>query len=282
MLVRRSRRPDFWRAVAGGFLLGCALIGAVVVGRWSSHDHKATRSSTPRLVKLTPHLPPMRAHGCTDTWVATRGGTDWTFPGNWSARRVPSQDDRACIPDGALVLLNGARATVASVAVEGTLSMDNAAMLDLDNASQRSSFEVLVLQNARLEGRSPVIVTGTFSWLRGGVVEGPAPITLARRSVTGFDAGDGGRGVLLRRLMLARGRFELISGALYVTGKITNFGHMVVNNISPRGYPAGLLNAKGRPVAITGKLRKQVPPGVQPGTPGSRRGRPPPRRGVPG
>jgi hypothetical protein len=259
-----KRYSDFWRALAAGLLLGSVLIGAAVVVR--SHDSGSEQAPQPALPAATSatRLRPMRARGCTDTWTAATTTSDWTSAANWSAGRIPGPADRACIPDGALVSLsNGTSTAVGSVAVEGTLSLDGRAVLDVDDPARPSSIVVLVLRNATLRGRSPLTVTGTFSWDNGGVLEGPGPMRLGRRSNTTFDPGDGGKGVL-KRPLLTYGEFDLASGAVYVVGHITNFGNMHGNVRSPRGFPAGFLDGAGRPVKLTGK----VPPGLVPGSSG--------------
>jgi hypothetical protein len=112
------------------------------------------------------------------------------------------------------------------------------------------------------------VVQGVLGWMKGGSIDGPGGMLLSKGSSTTFDAGDGGKGVLKRRLV-ARGRFELVSGALYLGSvRVTNTGDMTVNTKSPRGFPAGLLNLDGRPVRITVRRRSEVPPGATTGTPG--------------
>jgi hypothetical protein len=262
--VREGRYSDFWRATAAGLLLGSVLIGAVLFSR---HGHESRKGRpTPTAVVLADRLPPMRAKDCTDTWTNATSGTNWANSLNWSAGRPPTPDDRACIPDGALVTLNAQSVSIAGIAVEGTLALGDGAVLDLTDPARVSKFEVLVLKNATLTGRSPVEVTGTLSWQNGGVIAGRGPMRLDRHSNTTFDAGIGGAGAV-RRPMLAYGRFELTSGAIYVHAPITNAGYMHLDYGYQRGFAAGFLNPSGRPVRLTGNGRRS-PATLMAGDPG--------------
>ena len=84
--------------------------------------------------------------------------------------------------------------SIASAAVEGTLTLDRGAKLALADRGRPSSIEVLVLRKATITGHSPLTVTGTLTWGNGGRIEGDAPLLLARGSSTTFDPGDGGNG----------------------------------------------------------------------------------------
>lgn len=238
-----GRYIAFWRALAAGLLLGSVMVASVLFSRAAHSSRPAARTSQ-SAVLTQPR--PMRARGCTDTWLKT-SLTEWTVAANWSAGRVPTVADRVCIPDGAVVGLHGYATVVASIAVDGTLSVTDGAALVLDNPAQRSSVETLVLNRAKLGGRSPLAITGTLDWESGGELAGPATVTIAKRANASFDPGVGGKGTVRCRLVI-NGTFDLASGALYVGSAITNRGYMHVVNSSAGGYAAGLLDLRGRPV----------------------------------
>src|SRR3954453_10359778 len=240
----RGRYTTFWRALAAGLLLGSVLVASVLLSRTAHESSTAPKPS--RAAVLTPALPAMRAKGCTDTWLKT-AQTDWTVATSWSAGRVPTPADRVCVPDGAVVWLHGQATMVASIAVEGTLSLTDDAALVLDNPSQRSRIETLVLNHSKLGGRSPIAITGTFDWEDAGELAGPGEVTITKRANPSFDPGPGGKGTV-RNLLVINGRFDLASGAIYVGSTITNHGYMHVVNSSRTGHAAGFLNMAGRPV----------------------------------
>jgi hypothetical protein len=243
--MRDGRYTTFWRALAAGLLLGSVMVASVLVSR-AGDNSPSEAARTSRAAELTRHLPAMRAHGCTDTWLTT-AVTDWAVPSSWSAGRIPTPADRVCIPDGAVVWLHGYATAVASIAVEGTLSLTDGAALVLDNPAQRSSVETLVLKHSKIGGRSPLLITGTFDWESGGEFAGPATVTIAKRAEASFNPGPGGKGTLRAHLVID-GKFDLASGALYVGSDITNRGYMHIAYSSPTGLPAGLLNLRGQPL----------------------------------
>ncbi|HEX6712800.1 MAG TPA: hypothetical protein VF066_05420 [Thermoleophilaceae bacterium] len=254
----------FWRALAAGLLLGSVMVASVLLSR-AGHDSETRPARTERAARLSPALPPMRARGCTDTWLKT-AQTDWTVATNWSAGRVPTTADRVCVPEGAIVWLHGNATAVASIAVEGTLSLTDGAALVLDNPAQRSTVETLVLNHSKVGGRSPLVITGTFDWENRGELAGPAPVTVAKRANASFAPGPGGKGTV-RAPLVINGRFDLASGALYVGSDVTNRGYMHVVYSSPTGHPAGLLDLRGRPLPEVNTGR-DLKPGAPTGTSG--------------
>jgi hypothetical protein len=181
---------------------------------------------------------------------------------------VPTRADRVCIPDGAVVSLHDYATVVASIAVEGTLSLTDGAALVLDSRAQRSSVETLFLNRAKLGGRSPLVITGTLDWESGGELAGPATVAIAKEANASFDPGPGGKGTVRCRLVID-GKFDLASGALYVGSVITARGYMHIVNSSVSGHPAGLLDLRGRPLREVNRgtdLNPNAPTGT-PATP---------------
>jgi hypothetical protein len=67
---------------------------------------------------------PTSRGGCTDTWTGKAGDAEYETAANWSAGRVPTKGDFACIRPGSLVKVSSAPIEPAtSLLIEGTLCM---------------------------------------------------------------------------------------------------------------------------------------------------------------
>jgi RHS repeat-associated protein len=103
---------------------------------------------------------------CTDTWVGPASGS-WGTASDWSAARVPTSTDVACVGAGKTVTISEAGQQAGAVEVEGSLDIAGGS-LELASALEVSKAVSLgVTGGGTLAGIGTVDVTGALAWEEG-------------------------------------------------------------------------------------------------------------------
>jgi YD repeat-containing protein len=107
---------------------------------------------------------------CTDSWTGPASGS-WGTAADWSAERVPSATDVACIGAGKAVTVSEGGDQAGAVEVEGSLAIVGGS-LEVASALEVSKVASLRLNSGTLTGPGTLDVTGSLAWEEAGVMSG--------------------------------------------------------------------------------------------------------------
>jgi RHS repeat-associated protein len=214
-------------------------------------------------------LPPVAsAAECTDTYIGGSEGA-WSSKANWSAGRVPTETDVACIGSGETAVVSTNNNKVATLQGEGTLKM-TAGSLSLEAEALSVISSVSETGNAALKGRGDLEITGSLLLQLSGSASmvGPGTTVLANGADAVIGAGTtndvfrlSGRDFINDGVIhYIRGRVVPESEALFenngtvavesVSTVVTTFegsgGHIVNNGIIERLSGSGTTSIQGR------------------------------------
>jgi RHS repeat-associated protein len=99
---------------------------------------------------------------CTDTWTGPSEG-EWQTASDWSAGKVPTSSDVACIGSGKTVKVTTGTNQTGVVQGEGALVI-SAGSLEVANALEASSITSLTVNGGILTGPAKVEVSGSLLW----------------------------------------------------------------------------------------------------------------------
>jgi hypothetical protein len=169
---------------------------------------------------------------CTDSWTGGAGDELWQTAGNWSAGRVPSSGDHACIGPETTVQLSGA-SSLASLADEGALIVDGS--LELTSTAEPSAVASLTLNGGTLAGTATLHASRSLS-VTGNATSSGLTLVLDP-GASGSTGGECARLLLDGSTLLNEGTFTLASGsaALWVENgaRIQNGGVFEDDSVDP-------------------------------------------------
>jgi RHS repeat-associated protein len=140
---------------------------------------------------VTP-LSPAVTPTCDNTWTDQFGNGDgqWDTAANWSSGVVPGPGSYACIPGGSPKANLFGTYSIAGLADQGNLTVDNGSMLDLTGGSAFPSTGNALTLEGTLGVTDATGALGLFGAndLNGGTLNGPGTTTLEPGSTTTVDA----------------------------------------------------------------------------------------------
>lgn len=195
---------------------------------------------------------------CTDTWSGGSSGS-WGTASNWSAGKVPTSVDVACVGASVTVEVSGGANAAGVLEDEGALLLRGGS-LELANALEGSTVHAFTMTEGHLKGAATLDVSSAFSWTEG-VMEGSGSTVLQGAASGSIFAGS--VSVSERRLVnegtltLTAGALELEHGALFSNSGTFNFN----DNERACGecFRTGLVKGAGTSSFVnTGTVKKAV------------------------
>jgi RHS repeat-associated protein len=163
---------------------------------------------------------------CTDTWTGPSEG-EWQTASDWSASKVPSSSDVACIGSGKTVKVTGGASQAGVVQGEGALAI--LSTLEVTNSLEASSIHTIVLNDGgTLTGAATVRVTGALEWPNGTMSGSGTTVLVSGASGSKEKSGQ----VYLRqRTFINEGTFTLQEGSISIEegAEIKNVGTFTAN-----------------------------------------------------
>ena len=185
---------------------------------------------------------------CTITWDGGASGS-WHNPVSWNPDRLPGPGDVVCISAGANVTYSESGSSVATVLVDGVLSLADGT-LTVTSTADPSTIATLDQSAGTLDAAATVLLTGSgangSSWT-GGRMAGPGTTRIA----SGATLDIGGAGAVT----LAAGR------ALDVGGTLTWSGAYLLHG----GTSSGIFVGSGGLFEMTGYGHTYVPLSIRSG-----------------
>ena len=185
---------------------------------------------------------------CTITWDGGASGS-WHNPANWNPDRLPGSGDVVCIPAGANVTHSESTTSVATVLVDGVLSLASGT-LTVTSTADPSTIATLDQSAGTLDAAATVLLTGSGgngSIWTGGRMAGPGTTRVASGATLDISAGP---------VSLAAGR------SLDVRGTLTWSGG---SYITQGGTASGLFVGSGGLFDITSDGSTYVPMSIRSG-----------------
>lgn len=198
---------------------------------------------------------------CTDTWTGPGEGT-WQAAADWSAERVPTSTDIACIGAGKTVRVSEGTDQAAVVEGEGALSISGGSLELAGALEEGGRLHSLTLAGGTLEGAGALRLSAVFSWT-GGTMSGSGSTVLESGVTSGAINPGAGKAVsLTKRELVNDGTLTWSSGSVEgrSSAEFDNGGTLVANaNVPGSEWSShGLLNSDGTGVWLrnTGTIRK--------------------------
>jgi len=189
---------------------------------------------------------------CTTTWTGAAEG-NWHSTTGWSAGKVPTASDVACIGTGKTVRVSTGPQAAGVVQGEGTLKV--AGTLEVSNAGEASEIGALTMESGgTLTGAATVKVSKTFSWAKASTMSGSGA-TVLLPGATGSQTSVNETTNLKQREFLNEGTFT------HSNGRISLAEGAVLRNAgtynSNTGYEDAMLAGTGiSEVVNTGTFQK--------------------------
>lgn len=144
---------------------------------------------------------------CTITWDGGASGS-WHTPSNWDPDRLPGPGDVVCIPAGANATYSESGTSVATVLVDGVLSLADGT-LTVTSTADPSTIATLDQSAGTLDAAATVLLTGSgangSTWT-GGSMAGPGTTRIASGATLDISGSS--------RVTLAAGRSLDVRGTL--------------------------------------------------------------------
>jgi hypothetical protein len=134
---------------------------------------------------------------CTDTWTGPGEGT-WQAAADWSAERVPTSTDIACIGAGKTVRVSEGTDQAAVVEGEGALSISGGSLELAGALEEGGRLHSLTLAGGTLEGAGALRLSAVFSWT-GGTMSGSGSTVLESGVTSGAINPGAGKAVSLTK-----------------------------------------------------------------------------------
>jgi hypothetical protein len=158
---------------------------------------------------------------CTITWDGGVSGS-WHTPSNWDPERVPGPSDVVCVPAGATAAYTEGVSSVATVLVEGTLSLGGGT-LAVTSTTDPSTIVTLDQVAGQLDGAATVLLTGHSTWTGGSMV-GTGLTRITGGAVVDITE-SGAVGVGGSRVLDVRGTLNW-EGPTYILGGVSSALHV--------------------------------------------------------
>jgi hypothetical protein len=185
---------------------------------------------------------------CTITWDGGASGS-WHNPASWNPDRLPGPGDVVCIPAGANVTHSESATSVATVLVDGVLSLASGTLTVTSTADQ-STIVTLNLGGGTLDAAATVLLTGSGangSFWTGGRMAGPGATRIASGATLDLSGSS--------FVTLAAGR------SLDVRGKLNWSGGYILQG----GTSSGIFVGSGGLFDITSDSSTYVPLSIRSG-----------------
>ncbi len=195
---------------------------------------------------------------CTDTWTGPAEGS-WRTAEDWSAGKVPSSTDVACIGSGKTVKVTEGTNQAGVVQGAGTLVISGGS-LEVSSALEVSSIARLSVVGGTLKAAAEVGVTSSFVGGEDGWIEGSSESVVIKSGATGTVSPVDGTHLNIERATLKNegsltvGKSSGISGSGHA--KLINDGTLTVNGeTGAEGH--GLVASRGEATLTnTGTVQK--------------------------
>lgn len=201
---------------------------------------------------------------CTDSWSGPSEGS-WSTAGDWSAGKVPTSSDVACLGPGTKVKVSSGENHAGVIADKGTL-VAAGGTLEVTSALEASSVVALVMEGGTITGSAEVVVTESLKVESGSTLSGTGT-TVMGSGATATIANSGVKLTLSEHTLTNDGTFTVgkkngIKGEK--KAQLVNKGTLVVNG-ETAGENHGLIASEKEATLVnTGTVEKNEGTGITP------------------